>query len=90
MTPTGNTTRNVVTFLLHVPQKASQFCQFHQYILKCSPQLSAVCRRQTSDAALTGGEYLCRWSLLGFEGCLRLERDDRAKQKVNVLLELQS
>lgn len=38
MTPTGNTTRNV-TSLLHVPQKVSQFCQFHHYIVKCSPRL---------------------------------------------------
>lgn len=51
------------------------------------PRYSQTCE---SAAALTGGEYLCLWGLLWFEGCLRVERDDRAKQKVNVLLELQS
>jgi len=43
-----------------------------------------------SAATLTGGEYLWRWSFPGTDVCLVLERDGRAKQKVNVLLELQS
>lgn len=43
-----------------------------------------------SAAALTGGEYLCRWSLPGFDVCLWVEREGRAKQKVKVLPELQS
>lgn len=89
MTPTGNTAIKV-SHLSFPSHRVSQFCQFHHYTVKCSPQLPAVCQRQPSAAALTGGEYLCRWSFPGFEGCLRLERDERAKQKVKVLLELQS
>lgn len=41
-------------------------------------------------AALAGGELLRLGSLVWVEACLRVERDDLAKQKVSVLLELQS
>lgn len=52
-----------------------------------SPRYSPPCE---SAAALTGGEYLCLGSFVWLEACLRVERDDLAKQKVSVLLELQS
>lgn len=81
--------------LLNIPQKAEFTFSSLQTKFVCGVSVKAAVSHHVqpqveSAAALTGGEYLCRWSLVGFDVCFCVERDGRAKQKVSVLLELHS